>query len=133
MKLISILLVIPYINISNINYQIQNELCIKTSFIYITIILIYLNILIKKISNKSLGFKQNIISLLNPFLMKIIAISILGETLFNKYQYPYINILKKIKHLDFIERMDGLLSFEYIICFFFLLSFCFLIITKKAN
>ena len=48
---------------------------------------------------------------------------IIGNTLTNIYQYPYVNYLKKITFFDFIERMDGFLNFGYLFCFIILLSF----------
>ena len=69
-------------------------------------------------------------SVFNGFFIKIISIGIIGINLSYLYEYPYISILKKIKYFDFIERMEGILSLEYLCCFFFLISFLSMLIKE---
>ena len=83
-------------------------------------------------SDYSIKYKEIILSFLNPIYIKIISLTILGNTLSNLYQYPYVSYLKRIKYFDFIERMEGILSFEYLFCFIIMLSFL-LLNTKKSH
>lgn len=123
-KIISFILIIPKINISNI-YNITIDIS-NYRFIYfgVAICLIYNSIYY--ITNNKPSIKIIGVSLINILLIKIIDILILGNKIADIYNYPYISSLKKIKYLDFIERCDGVLSFEFLISFYILLTFIFL-------
>lgn len=127
-KLISFLLVIPNININNFNHSLLSELDININLLYTGLIIFYIHQSIYYLTNHIINKKIYLISSLNPILIKIISIIVIGRTLFYLYNYPYINVLKKIKYLDFIERMEGILSFEYLFSFIILISFCLLLI-----
>lgn len=119
-KIISIILIIPEININNIN---NISFSFNYHFIYLGIIIWYFYKTINYLTNYMINKKRIIISFFNPLLMKLSTILVLGNTIFNIYKYPYVNYLKTIRYFDFIERVDGILMFEYLICFFYLLSF----------
>ena len=129
-KLISFFLVIPNINIENINYSLIDELKININSLYIGLIILFIHESIYYLTNNKVKNNIYIFSSLNIVLIKIICILVIGKTLFYLYKYPYINILKRIKYLDFIERMEGILSFEYLFCFIVLLAY-FLILIKS--
>lgn len=131
-KLFSFFLLLPNIDINNFNYQLLAQVKINTSFIYIALVIMFINLSIKYLTNNRINNNTFILSMLNPIIMKLITIAIIGTTLYNLYKYPYFNILKKIKYLEFIERMEGILSFEYLVCFIFLTSFCILQIKTIA-
>ena len=73
-----------------------------------------------------------IISTINSIIIQLLSFNILGTYLFNNSNYPYVDYFKEIKYFDFIERMEGLLSLEYLLCFISLFSFI-LISQKKHN
>jgi len=125
-KVIKFILCIPIININNIILSIKFDY----QLIYISLFIIFLDNCLYYLNNYQLHIKETIISFANPLLIKIISISILGNTLSNIYPYPYVNYLRRIKYFDFIERMEGILSYEYLICFISLL--CFLLIIIKS-
>ena len=127
-KIISFILITPNINVNNFNEQLINELTINSNIIYILGTFIITLILIKYTTNKLPNKKIYLVSLINPIIIKLISILVIGKTLFNLYNYPYINTLKRIKYLDFIERMEGILSLEYLFCFFLTISFTLFII-----
>ena len=125
-KLISLILLIPKINIHNLNISYNTS--INYHFIIIGLIILYLYKSLNYLTNYQIN-KKGIIILINPLLIKIITTSVLGNTLSNIYNYPYVNYLKTIRYFDLIERIDGLLSFEYLFSFFFL--FCFILLNIK--
>ena len=126
-KIVSVILLLPNINIHNFNYQLLEQAHFSINSLYIALTLLFLNLSTRYLTNYQVKNNVFIISTLNPIIMKILAISIIGTTLFNLYNYPYFSILKKIKYLEFIERMEGILSFEYLVCFIFLTSFLILL------
>lgn len=127
-KIISLVLVIPNINLEYFNINLLEELNPNTNIIFIALIILYLHQSIYYLCDYILDKKIYIISIINPIIMKLLAITIIGRTLFNLYKYPYVNILKSIKYLNFFERMEGILSFEYLFSFITLLAFLLLII-----
>ena len=127
-KLLSFFLIIPNININNININLLSELKINISSIYIGLIILFIHESIFYLTNNIPSKKIYLISSINPIIIKIISILIMGKTLFYIYDYPYFNILKRIKYLDFIERMEGILSFEYLFSFIVLLSYLLILI-----
>ena len=128
-KLLSFFLVIPNINIENINYSLMDELKININSLYIGLIILFIHESIFYLTNNKVNNSIYIFSSLNSIIIKTLCILVMGKTLFYLYDYPYINILKRIKYLDFIERMEGILSFEYLFSFI-VLSAYFLIIIK---
>ena len=127
-KLLSFILIIFNINTNNINYLIIKEESLSIHSIYISLTILFIYLTIKYLTLWETSYKSYLISILNPIVMKIITILTIGMTLFNIYDYPYVNVLKRIKYLDFIERMEGILSFQYLISFILLESFLLLII-----
>ena len=118
-KIISFILCIPLINFNNITIIFT----INKSFIYISLFILFLYKYLCYLTNYKINNKIIILSFINPIIIKIISILILSNNLSNIYKYPYVNYLKRIKYLNFIERMDGILSFEYLFCFIILLIF----------
>ena len=127
-KLFSTILLLPNINTDNLNYQLLNELTISKSIIFISLIILFINISLNYLTKYTNNTKTFIISIINPVIIKILTISILGTTLLNIYKYPYFSVLKRIKYLEFIERMEGILSFEYLLTFIFLTSYIIILI-----
>lgn len=127
-KIISLLLVIPNINFFNFNDSLLKELIVNKNFLYISLLILFLHLSIRYLSDYVIANKTYILSIINPIILKIICVLVMGETLFNIYNYPYFNVLKRIKYLEFIERMEGILSFEYLLCFIFFIAFLILII-----
>ena len=127
-KIISFLLLLPNIDFANFNHQLLNQLAINQNLFLITVSFFFLNIIINYLTNNLPNKNFFALSIVNPLIIKILSLSILGQTLVNLYQYPYVNIFKRIKYFDFIERMEGILSFEYLFSFIFLISFFFLFI-----
>ena len=127
-KIISIILVIPLININNlqISFDYNYQLIIVALFI------LYLYKSIYYLNNYQLKNSELLISFISPLCIKLLALLVIGNTLSNLYNYPYVIYLKKIKYFNFIERMDGILSFEYIFCFIVLISYT-LLNTKKSQ
>ncbi len=130
LKIISFSLIIPNFNFNNLNYKLIDELNINTNIINVGITIFILYFLIYYLTNQKSSKKIILISIFNPLIIKLSSFLIIGKTLFYLYQYPYMNILKRIKYLDFIERMEGILSFTYILSFFILSSFLLLVIKE---
>lgn len=125
----SLLLLISNIDISNFNMQLLNEINFSSKCIYFIISIVLSYLAINYLSNYKINYKTYSLTIISLIFSKLITIGILGETLLNLYHYPYISIFKRIKYLDFIERMEGILSFTSLFGFFFLLSGC--LITLK--
>lgn len=123
-KLISFLLLIPKINFNNLQNITINV--INYRFIYLSFAICIIYNSIYYLTNNKPSIKILFISFLNCLFIKTITILVLGNTLTNIYSYPFLNILKRINYLDFIERCDGIFSFEYLICYYILLSYVFL-------
>ena len=128
LKLATFILIIPNINISNFNIQLIKETTLDINIFYIALSFLLLNLSIKYLTNKKIHITSYLISSINPLLIKLLTILVMGETLLSLYDYPYVNIFKRIKYFDFIERMEGILSFEYLFSFFFLASFFIIVI-----
>ena len=119
-KIISFILIMPKININNL--LTYNDWSINYNFIIIGISIFYIFKSLNYLTNYKFN-KKTIISLINPIFIKLLTILVLSNTLTTIYKYPYINYLKTIRYFDFIERIDGLLSFEYLISFLALFAF----------
>lgn len=124
----SILLLVNNIEIDNFNIQVLKETSFNYHFIFISLFIFFSHLTINYLNGYQLNNKVYFGSIFSIILLKLLTIGILGETLLNLYNYPYISILKRIKYLDFIERMEGILSLQYLFSFFFLFSFILLTI-----
>ena len=123
-KIISFLLLLPKFNINNFQNIVIDT--INYRFIYLSLIICLIYNSVYYITNNKPSIKSIIISFLNILFIKTITIFTLGNSLSNIYNYPFLNIYKKIKYLDFIERCDGIFSFEYLISFYVLFSYTLL-------
>ena len=123
-KTISFLLLLPKLNINNFQNIVINSISYR--FIYLSLVICLIYNSIYYITDNKPSVKIFFISFLNIMFIKSITILVLGNSLSNIYHYPYLNIYKSIKYLDFIERCDGILSFEYLICFYILFSYILL-------
>lgn len=74
-----------------------------------------------------------IVSCMLILINYIFIISILGNHLAGIYMYPEIMILKNINFFHFIERVDYILAFEYLISIYALLSILLQNIKKIMN
>lgn len=123
-KTITFILTIPLLKFSNftidLNYSYQ--------LLYVSFFVLFLYKSIYYLNNYSLKKKELILSFTNSILIKLTSLLILGKKLFTIYQYPYVKHLQKIKYFDFIERIEGILLFEYLLCFIILISYLLLII-----
>lgn len=130
--LINIITLIPYTNHINLYPLLTNNF----SDIYITSLYhmllisapIFLLLVIPKsqIQNKN-HYKRNIIisyliSSIYTLINLILIISILGIELTSILQYPEIMILQKVSLLNFIERIEDILSFKVLFDSFFILA-----------
>ena len=122
------LLLFYNIDISNFNIQLIKELDFSFNFITMVLYIFIGYFLINYLNDYRLNNKVYFGSILFIIFLKLLTIGIIGETLLNIYNYPYINILKRIKYLDFIERMEGILSLQYLFDYFFIFSLILLCI-----
>lgn len=127
-KIFSFFLVLPNINFANFNHTLLAELKPSVHILYIGLMILYFHLLIYYLTSDQVHKKVYVIGMINPIIMKTVTIFVMGRTLAYLYDYPYMSVLKRIKYLDFIERMEGILSFEYLFCFFFLATFLLLMI-----
>ena len=126
--IISFFLLFSNIDLSNFNIQLKTELIINQNFLYLGILLFIGYFIINYLNNYQLNKKIYFGSILSTILLKLLTVSILGETLLTLYDYPFISIFKRIKYLDFIERMEGILSLQYLFDFFLLFTLILLTI-----
>ena len=126
--IISFFLLFSNIDLSNFNIQLKTELIINQNFLYLGILLFIGYFIINYLNNYQLNKKIYFGSILSTILLKLLTVSILGETLLTLYDYPFISIFKRIKYLDFIERMEGILSLQYLFDFFLLFTLVLLTI-----
>ena len=124
----SILLLVYNVDINNFNIQALKEVNINYQFISTGLFIFLGYAIINYLNNYQLNNKIYFGSIITIVILKLLTIGILGETLLNIYDYPYISILKRIQYLDFVERMEGILSLQYLFDFFFLFSLVLLTI-----
>ena len=124
----SILLLVYNVDINNFNIQALKEVNINYQFISTGLFIFLGYAIINYLNNYKLNNKIYFGSIITIVILKLLTIGILGETLLNIYDYPYISILKRIQYLDFVERMEGILSLQYLFDFFFLFSLVLLTI-----
>ena len=129
LKIIKLIFTIPLINFHNIIFNFN----INYTFIIISFSILLMYNYLYYFNNYKITNKELLISFINPSIIKIMTILVIGNPLVNIYKYPYVNYLKKIKYLNFIERIDGLLSFEYLLSYITLLAFLLLIIKSKLK
>ena len=131
LKIITLLLIIPLIKINNLDFSLITDFKIDEGVFYIAFSLLILYRYIYYVLDYHVSKKVIIISITNFIIIYLLSFINLGKTLFNIYKYPYINYLKQIKYFNFIERMEGILSFQYLFSFFFLC--CFLLLNLKLK
>lgn len=119
MYLLSLVLLIPYIKINN--YETLN-INLSFNFINLSFFILIIYICINYLNNYKLNTKTYIISSLNIIFIKLLIIGILSQTLENIFKYSYISIYKKISYFDFLERLEGFFSLQYLFEYLFLLS-----------
>ena len=117
---------LPLINFNNFNFYFK----LDYRLIYIALFIFLLDKLLFNLTNYNCKSKNILLAFINPLYIKTMSLLILGDILTNLYQYPYVNYIKKISYFDFIERIDGILNFEYLFCFIILLSFILINIKK---
>ncbi len=127
LKIISFFLILPQINFSYFS-TFRLDFSFSYQSFLLAFIIFYIFLAIKYLTNDTLSKAFIGFSFANPLLLKILSIMIIGNQLTNLYHYPYFEIFKKIKYLNFFERMEGILSFQYLFSFFFLLSFLILVL-----
>lgn len=78
----------------------------------------------KKINKKTKWFYllTSAILLMNIFLI----LTVLGPELLSLYNYPEVHLLRNIKFLGFMDRLESLLSIQWIIDMIICLSICFI-------
>ena len=119
--IISFLITIPYIDLSNLTINIfKTNNLFKETILY-TFNLIYPYLLIYPLSNTKFKVSDFLVTTLFQILFYLLIISILGLTLESIYKYPYITIFKKVSLFGFIERIEIIPSLNYLFCFYFLL------------
>ena len=130
MFIFSTILLIPYININNlIKITIQPSF----NFIYFSILILFIYIAINYLNNYQLNYKTYLFSSINIIFIKLLIISILGKTLENLFDYPYISIYKKISYFDFFERLEGIFALQYLFDYLFLFTLFTLTIKFLLN
>ena len=131
-SLMNITTLIPYSKSINLYPLISNKLSniYISSFYYmiLSVIPIYLLLVIPKeeINKKDKYKKYMIISYIISSIYNLISIilvlSILGVELSSILKYPEVMILQKVSLLNFIERIEDLLSFKMLFDSFFIIA-----------
>ena len=111
----------PYVNLSNLSLTILKTNNLFKESLYFSFLIIYAYFLIYPISNTKFKKKDLLISSSYQILLYLLIISILGTTLTNLYEYPYITIFKKVDLIDFVERVEIIFSLNYLFSFYFFL------------
>lgn len=120
-----LLLNFPYVNLSNLSLNLLKTNNLFKETFYYTFLITYSYFLIYPISNTKFKIKDLIVSSSYQILLYLLIISILGFTLTNLYEYPYITIFKKVNLIDFVERVEILFSLNYLFNFYFFLLLCY--------
>ena len=100
--------------------------------IFLILIVPKKNITDKKKLNKYL-IVFYIIGVICAIASMVIIVGILGEYLIKSYQYPEYAVLKKISLFGFIERIENLLSLQWILSCFSLLTLCIYYISNTIK
>lgn len=117
--ILSIIMLIPYIEPSNFtgfNYN------LTTNFIDVAILILIIFIAFNYLNNYQINYKIYTFSIINIVFLRLLTTSILSNTLENVFDYPYISIFKKISYFEFLERLEGFLSMQYLFDYLFLLT-----------
>lgn len=115
----SLIMLIPYVrpsNINTLNYK------LTTNFIDVSLLILIIFIVFNYLNNYKLNYKTYTFSFFNIFFIRLLITGILSQTLENVFKYPYISIFKKISYFDFLERLEGFLSLQYLFDYLFLLT-----------
>ena len=123
--ILGLLLNFPYVNISNLSFDILKTNNLFKETLYYTFLITYAYFLIYQISNTKFKIKDLLVSSSYQILLYLLIISILGSTLTNLYEYPYITIFKKVDLIDFVERVEIIFSLNYLFNFYFFLLLCY--------
>ncbi|MBQ8891896.1 MAG: hypothetical protein IJ068_03420 [Bacilli bacterium] len=118
--LIGLFILIPYINIQNINLSILNNNNLFNSSVTYIFYLIYSYFLIYSTTNTKFKNKDLIIS--SSFnIFYILLINSVLSIITNYVKYPYIAIFKKVNLIGFIDRIEIIFSMNNLFIFYFLL------------
>ena len=122
--LLGLIILIPYINIYNINISILTNNNLFYNTIFYSLSIVYSYFLIYKISNTNFKNKDLFIaSSINLGL--ILLINSILSIITNFSKYPYVLIFKKVNLINFIERIEIIFSINYLFIFYFLLLFIY--------
>ena len=94
---------------------------ISTTYLYSILIIPKNNIIDKKNYNKTIIISY-IISYLINIILSIYIIGVLGKYLINVYPYPEYIVLRKITLFTFIDRLENIISLQWIYSIFITLS-----------
>lgn len=122
--IISIFLSSFYLEIENYSTNLLTNNIFSNSIFY-AIMLTYIYFIIYGPSNAKISFKFLLINFLYQLFTYLFIIGILGTTLTNLYEFPFIIIFKKINILDFIERIEFIFSLNYLFSFYYFLIISF--------
>lgn len=122
--IISIFLSSFYLEIENYSTNLLTNNIFSNSIFY-AIMLTYIYFIIYGPSNAKISFKFLLINFLYQLFTYLFIIGILGTTLTNLYEFPFIIIFKKINLLDFIERIEFIFSLNYLFSFYYFLIISF--------
>lgn len=114
-----------YIDLNNFNINIfyfNNLILESISYGLGIFYLYYLIYLSTKTKFKS---KDLVITILSHIITLLFIYSILGLTLTNLYEYPYLIIYQKINLINFIERIEIFMALNYLFCFYYLYLWIF--------
>lgn len=120
-SLLSFILLLSYFNFNNLN-DILKEFTLSSNILTITGFNFLIYLIINYITDYKINYKIHLFSYFNILFIKLLCIIILNRNITILYKYPYINILKNISYLNVIERMEGILSIQYLFDFTFLMS-----------
>ena len=119
-SILGLILLIPYINITNINISILTFNNIFINTITYVLLIVYSYFLIYPVTKTKFKIKDLIISnIIN--LISILLINSILNILTNYLQYPYVTIFKKVNLIGFIDRVEIIFSMNYLFIFYFLL------------
>lgn len=94
---------------------------ISISLVFSILIIPKNNIIDKHNYNKTIIISYTISSIIN-LILTIITIAVLGKYLINAYPYPEYIVLRKIKLFTFIDRLENIISIQWILSIFITLS-----------
>ena len=139
---IKIIGLVPYVDVLSLipitDGNIANILLSSILFGIITSVLVFLLLIFfnKEIDSKKIKYYLTSSYVSSCFLLLVsyvLIIGILGYKLGIFYPYPEVMILKNIAFFDFIERVDYILVFEYLLVIYSLISILLLNIKKTIH